>query len=174
MPPASSPLQTPLDPFVPCPHSPRVKLLVSADAMPFELFECVYTQEAYHKLLDSGALPSVAHHAAATAPASSSSAAGHHAAAAAHQQQQQRGAHSAPGAAPAAGGGDSSSSSGDLLVDDNLGFSKDRTISRLTEMQSLEYLVSHAAAHEPALALALREALDKQRGAKKAAAGGRA
>ena len=27
-----------------------------------------------------------------------------------------------------------------LVVDDNLGFTKDRTISRLTEMQTLEYV----------------------------------
>ncbi len=43
-------------------------------------------------------------------------------------------------------------------MDDNLGFSKDRTISRLTEMQSIEYLLHHAKEHEPALLLALQEA----------------
>lgn len=52
----------------------------------------------------------------------------------------------------------------EVVVDDNLGFSKDRTISRLTEMQSLEYLLHHAKAHEPALLLALHEAQNaKQR-----------
>ncbi|EFJ47611.1 hypothetical protein VOLCADRAFT_61252, partial [Volvox carteri f. nagariensis] len=47
----------------------------------------------------------------------------------------------------------------DVVVDDNLGFSKDRTISRLTEMQSLEYLVHHARQHEPSLVLALQVGL---------------
>jgi hypothetical protein len=30
------------------------------------------------------------------------------------------------------------------VVDDNLGFAKERTVSRLTEMQSGEYLIAHA------------------------------
>lgn len=45
-----------------------------------------------------------------------------------------------------------------LLVDDNLGFAKDRTISRLTEMQSAEYLKAHAQTHAPELLYALEEA----------------
>lgn len=45
-----------------------------------------------------------------------------------------------------------------LVVDDNLGFSKDRTISRLLEMQSREYLIVHAEHHAPQLVLALKEA----------------
>ena len=45
-----------------------------------------------------------------------------------------------------------------LVVDDNLGFSKDRTISRLLEMQSREYLISHAEHHAPELVMALKEA----------------
>lgn len=44
-----------------------------------------------------------------------------------------------------------------VVVDDNLGFSKDRTVSRLTEMQSTEYLTAHAQAHAPELLLALKE-----------------
>lgn len=56
-----------------------------------------------------------------------------------------------------------------MQVDDNLGFAKERTISRLTEMQSLEYLLAHAHAHAPELVLALEEAT-----AKAAAAGGAA
>lgn len=43
------------------------------------------------------------------------------------------------------------------IVDDNLAFSKDRTISRLTEMESREYLMSHARKHVPCLVLALEE-----------------
>ena len=45
-----------------------------------------------------------------------------------------------------------------LVVDDNLGFAKDRIISRLTEMDSLEYLTAHAKQHEPVLLPALEEA----------------
>ena len=43
------------------------------------------------------------------------------------------------------------------IVDDNLAFSKDRTVSRLTEMESREYLMSHARNHVPCLVLALEE-----------------
>lgn len=54
-------------------------------------------------------------------------------------------------------------------VDDNLGFAKDRTISRLTEMQSLEYLLTHAHAHAPEYVLALEEAAAKAAAAAAAA-----
>lgn len=43
------------------------------------------------------------------------------------------------------------------VVDDNLGFAKDRTISRLLEMQSDEYLEAHAKAQAPELLMALQE-----------------
>ena len=43
-----------------------------------------------------------------------------------------------------------------LVVDDNLGFAKDRTISRLLEMQILEHLIAHAERHAPELVLALK------------------
>jgi len=43
----------------------------------------------------------------------------------------------------------------DMVVDDNLGFVKDRTISRLIEMQSNEYLIDHATRHAPELLMAL-------------------
>jgi len=46
----------------------------------------------------------------------------------------------------------------DVVVDDNLGFAKDRTISRLTEMQSEEYLLQHASKHIPDLVPALEAA----------------
>jgi predicted ATPase len=46
----------------------------------------------------------------------------------------------------------------ELIVDDNLGFAKDRTVSRLTEMQSKEYLRAHAERHAPELLYALDEA----------------
>ena len=45
----------------------------------------------------------------------------------------------------------------DVIVDDQLAFSNERAISRLTEMQSLEYLVEHARKHAPELLLALQE-----------------
>ncbi|GAX74866.1 hypothetical protein CEUSTIGMA_g2312.t1 [Chlamydomonas eustigma] len=50
----------------------------------------------------------------------------------------------------------------DIIIDDNLGFSKERTISRLTEMQSTEYLVAHAQNHAPENLLALQEAQSKK------------
>ena len=43
------------------------------------------------------------------------------------------------------------------MVDDNLAFCKDRTVSRLTEMRSDEYLRAHAAQHAPELLYALEE-----------------
>eukprot|EP00884_Botryococcus_braunii_P000461 jgi/Botrbrau1/10415/Bobra.0133s0024.1 len=49
-----------------------------------------------------------------------------------------------------------------MEVDDNLAFSKERCISRLTEMQSLEYLISHAEQHAPSLLSALKELQLKQ------------
>ena len=45
--------------------------------------------------------------------------------------------------------------SSDIVIDDNLGFVKDRTISRLIEMQSNEYLIDHAKRHAPELLKAL-------------------
>ncbi|KAK9844048.1 hypothetical protein WJX81_002985 [Elliptochloris bilobata] len=47
------------------------------------------------------------------------------------------------------------------VVDDNLGFSKDRCVSRLTDMQSLSYLTAHARKHSPNLLLALEEVAQK-------------
>lgn len=48
------------------------------------------------------------------------------------------------------------------VVDDNLGFAKDRTISRLLEMQSGEYLEAHAKSHAPHLLLAIQEQRRKE------------
>ncbi|KAK3276426.1 hypothetical protein CYMTET_15491 [Cymbomonas tetramitiformis] len=45
----------------------------------------------------------------------------------------------------------------ELIVDDNLGFTKDRVISRLTEMQSEEYARAHAEKHAPEFLAALRQ-----------------
>jgi peroxisome-assembly ATPase len=46
----------------------------------------------------------------------------------------------------------------EMLVDDNLGFAKDRTVSRLAEMQTIEYAIAHAKRYDPALCLALEDA----------------
>jgi len=85
----------------------RVRMLIAADAPPFDLFEKVVTQA------DVAAKPAL---------------------------------RDVP----------------DIVVDDNLGFAKDRTISRLTEMQSLEYLIAHAKAHAPENLLALQEQQQKE------------
>eukprot|EP00887_Chlorella_sp_A99_P004178 scaffold23.g4178.t1 len=82
----------------------RIRFLCSAQAMPFELFENIKTQQQ-----------------------------------AAEDRARGR-------------------SSPDEIVDDNLGFAKDRCVSRLTEMQSAEYLRAHAKAHAPELLLALAAA----------------
>ena len=44
------------------------------------------------------------------------------------------------------------------VVDDELAFASERTVSRLTEMQSAIYLKAHAQQHAPHLLLALEEA----------------
>ena len=54
-------------------------------------------------------------------------------------------------------------------MDDNLGFAKDRCISRLTEMQSSEYLTAHALAHAPTLLYALKDGDRTEDGEKRAA-----
>jgi hypothetical protein len=45
-----------------------------------------------------------------------------------------------------------------VVIDDNLGFAKDRTVSRLIEMQSDEYREQHALQRAPQLLSALHEA----------------
>ncbi len=59
------------------------------------------------------------------------------------------------------------------MVDDNLGFAKDRCVSRLTEMQSREYLRAHAKAHAPELLYALEEVPPAPPRAAAGAGGGR-
>jgi predicted ATPase len=139
-----------------------VKLLCSAEAMPFELFESVLTHEAYRALEASGSTAASSSSSAAAGPSSHGHGHAHGSAAA------WRGAHSGSSGGH---GHEHKGGQGELLVDNELGFAKDRTISRLTEMQSLEYLAAHAEAHEPSLMAALREALDKKASAAAAAAG---
>lgn len=50
----------------------------------------------------------------------------------------------------------------DALIDDNLAFAKERTISRLIEAQSLSYLMDHARLHAPVLLPALEELREKE------------
>lgn len=60
----------------------------------------------------------------------------------------------------------SSSGSGggpEVVVDIQLAFVKDRAISRLTEMQSIEYQIQYAKQHAPQLVLALQEMQQKER-----------
>ena len=101
---------------------------MSAEAMPFELFENIRTNAEARAARGAGA------------GSSSSSSSSYY----------------SNGHATSSSSG-SGSSGGELVVDDNLGFAKDRTISRLTEMQSEEYLRAHAKAHAPELLLALAE-----------------
>eukprot|EP00879_Flechtneria_rotunda_P012649 GHRR01013207.1.p1 GENE.GHRR01013207.1~~GHRR01013207.1.p1 ORF type:complete len:536 (+),score=192.87 GHRR01013207.1:1802-3409(+) len=89
-------------------YEARVRLLISGDGTPFELFNKVLSQQ------EARSLDSRAH--------------------------------------------ESSSGSGpEPVVDDHLAFTKDRTISRLTEMQSIEYQIQHAKQHVPQLVLALKD-----------------
>lgn len=115
----------------------RVRMLLSADGTPFELFERVVTQQEARQS---------AHSSRSSSSTSSSSS---------HHSQSSMRMH----------GYSSSSSSNqneDIVVDDQLAFAKDRTISRLTEMQSIEYLLAHAKQHAPHMVLALQEMHQKQ------------
>ncbi|GAB4817314.1 hypothetical protein N2152v2_004360 [Parachlorella kessleri] len=94
----------------------RTRVLMSAEAMPFELFENIMNNQDARE---------------------------------ANEAAGQRGSRYG--------------SNENMVVDDNLGFSKDRAISRLTEMQSKEYLIAHAKQHAPDL---LRD-LDEQYSFKK-------
>jgi predicted ATPase len=117
-------------------------MLISAEGPPFELFEAIVTQQDARK-----AGGTTAGHISMSSSSSSGS-----------QRSMTLQQH----------GFSSSSSSGgsdEVVVDDQLGFAKDRTISRLTEMQSIEYLLQHAKQRPELkhLVLALQEAQDKQR-----------
>lgn len=110
-------------------------MLLSAEGTPFELFEKVITQQD-------------ARQASSAAYGSRNSSSSHG----------QRGMQLQHGFSSS-----SSSEGGDVVVDDQLGFAKDRTISRLTEMQSMEYLLAHAKLHAPHTVLALQELQQKQK-----------
>ncbi|KAF6261142.1 AFG1-like ATPase-domain-containing protein [Scenedesmus sp. NREL 46B-D3] len=121
----------------------RVRMLISAEGTPFELFQWIVTQQEARKAGGTTA----GHISMASSSSNSSS-----------QRSRSLQQH----------GFSSSSSSGgcdEVVVDDQLGFAKDRAISRLTEMQSIEYLLQHAKQRPELkhLVLALQEAQDKQR-----------
>ena len=115
-------------------------MLLSAEGTPFELFERVITQQEARQCGLSAA------HSSSNSRSSSSS----------HHSQSSMQMH---------GFSSSSSSSNveDVVVDDQLGFAKDRAISRLTEMQSIEYLLAHAKQYAPYMVLALQEMQHKQK-----------
>lgn len=118
-------------------------MLISAEGTPFELFQWIVTQQEARKAGGTTA----GHISMASSSSNSSS-----------QRSRSLQQH----------GFSSSSSSGgcdEVVVDDQLGFAKDRAISRLTEMQSIEYLLQHAKQRPELkhLVLALQEAQDKQR-----------
>jgi hypothetical protein len=116
-------------------------MLISAEGTPFELFERILTQQDARK-----AGGTTAGHINISSGSSQRS-----------MTMQQHGFSSS--SSSGAGGGE------DIVVDDQLGFAKDRTISRLTEMQSVEYLLQHAKQRPELqhLVLALQEAQEKQR-----------
>jgi hypothetical protein len=113
---------------------------VSADGTPFELFECVLTQAEAHK-----AGGTTSGHLGSSSKSSSAS------------SMQLQHAYSS------SSGGEAGNGGLEPVVDDQLGFAKDRTISRLTEMQSIEYLIQHSKLHAPHLQLALQEMQQRQR-----------
>jgi hypothetical protein len=121
-------------------------MLISAEGTPFEVFESIVTQQDARK-----AGGTTAGHINMSSSSSSSSQRS--------MTLQQHGFSSSSGSSSSSGGSD------EVVVDDQLGFAKDRTISRLTEMQSIEYLLQHAKQRPELkhLVLALQEAQDKQR-----------
>jgi predicted ATPase len=119
-------------------------MLISAEGTPFELFERIVTQQDARK-----AGGTTAGHISMSSSSSSSSS----------QRSMTLQQHGFSSSSSNSGGSD------EVVVDDQLGFAKDRAISRLTEMQSIEYLLSHAKQRPELkhLVLALQEAQDKQR-----------
>ena len=65
--------------------------------------------------------------------------------------------------ASSSSGSNPGSSGPEVIVDVQLAFVKDRAISRLTEMQSIEYQLQYAKLHAPQLVLALQEMQQQQR-----------
>jgi hypothetical protein len=121
-------------------------MLISADGTPFELFERIMTQQDARK-----AGGTTAGHISISSGSTGSSQRS--------MTLQQHGFSSSSSSSSAGEGSE------DVVVDDQLGFAKDRTISRLTEMQSVEYLLQHAKQRPELkhLVLALQEAQEKQR-----------
>lgn len=116
----------------------RVRLLVSAEGTPFELFERVLSPEEASK---AGGTT----HGHMRRDSSSGSSHG-----SMHLQHNYSSSSSGANSAP------------EVIVDIQLAFVKDRAISRLTEMQSIEYQIQYAKQHAPQLVLALEEVQQQQ------------
>jgi hypothetical protein len=113
---------------------------VSAEGTPFELFELILSPE------EASRAGGTTHGHLRRDSSSSSSAGGSHGS----MQLQHNSFSSSSGAAP------------ETVVDVQLAFVKDRAISRLTEMQSIEYQLAWAKQHAPQLVLALQEMQQQQ------------
>jgi hypothetical protein len=114
-----------------------VRLLVSAEGTPFELFERVLSPEEANK--------------------AGGTTHGH------IRRESSSGSHGSMHLQHSYSSSSSSSSGGpEVVVDIQLAFVKDRAISRLTEMQSIEYQIQYAKQHAPQLVLALQEQQGKQ------------
>jgi len=120
----------------------RVRLLVSAEATPFELFERVLSPEEASKA--GGTTHGHIRRDSSTSSSSSGSI---------HLQHSYSSSSSS----------NSGSTGPEVVVDEQLAFVKDRAISRLTEMQSIEYQIQYAKQHAPQLVLALQEMQQQQR-----------
>lgn len=123
----------------------RVRLLVSAEGTPFELFERVLSPEEASKAANST-------HGHMQQRDNSSGSSGGSPGSSSMQLQ-----HSYSSSSSRAGG-----VAPEVVVDPQLAFAKDRTISRLTEMQSIEYQLQYAKQHAPQLVLALQEMQQQQ------------
>lgn len=125
----------------------RVRLLVSADGTPFELFERVLSPE------DAAKAGGSTHGHLRRDSSSSGGGSG------SHGSMNLQHSYSSSSSSSSSGGGGSGP---EVVVDVQLAFVKDRAISRLTEMQSIEYQIQYAKQHAPQLVLALEEMQQKE------------
>jgi hypothetical protein len=123
-------------------QSCRVRLLVSAEGTPFELFERIISPEEAQKSAGSTHGPTT------TRRDSGSS-----------MQSQ----HSSFSSSSSSGEGGSCGGGPEFVVDTQLSFVKERAISRLTEMQSIEFQLAWAQQHARSYVAAYQEMAAKQR-----------
>ncbi len=122
---------------------------MSAEGTPFELFERVLSPEDANKA-GGTTHGHIRRDSSSTGSSGSSSSHG-----SMHLQ------HSYSSSSGDGGGGGADGP--ELIVDPQLAFVKDRAISRLTEMQSIEYQLQYAKQHAPHLTLALQEMQQRER-----------